>query len=448
MKPDTIELEKIAVIGGGITGIAAALELAASQRFRITLFEKEDRLGGLSSSYHWQDGECDRFYHVILPSDFRLIGFLKELGLESRVIWRQSKSGFYGAKGLTSFASASDFLRFPYLSLLQKIRLGLGILRTSRIKDLSDVDGLFVEEWLLKMFGAGIYGNFWESLLRSKLGAAKDRTSAALMAAIIQRLYAARSSADKQERMGHVHGGYKTVWEAARSRLTELGVTVCMLSPVLAAVPAGRGQGIDVSTPAGWAGRFDRMLFTIPCPEVVKTLADKTHPYWDKIGRVDYIGVVCVLLILRRSLSPYYVINLLDRDLPFTGIIESTNVIPPQELENKTIVYLPKYLAWDDPLLRSSDREIVHLFLNKLRVIFPGMKEEDILHTAVFREPYTQPVQEPHRLADPVDVCTPLPRIYLANTSMILNSTLNNDAAVSVARKAVEIILSAGGQNG
>ncbi|MCX6577063.1 MAG: FAD-dependent oxidoreductase, partial [Candidatus Aminicenantes bacterium] len=57
--------ESIAVVGGGIAGIAGALELAKSGTSRVTIFEKAGQLGGLNSPYRWQDLICDRFYHVL-----------------------------------------------------------------------------------------------------------------------------------------------------------------------------------------------------------------------------------------------------------------------------------------------------------------------------------------------------------------------------------------------
>jgi len=199
--------ETIAIVGGGMTGISAALELARSGRFDVTLFEKQDRLGGLSGYFEWEDVTWDRFYHVILSTDTVMLDFLKELGLESELFWQATKSGFYGDGRLVSMSSTLDFIRFPFMSLWQKFRLGLGILYSARIKDPAKLDRIYVREWLTRVFGRRVYENIWDPLLRSKLGDARERTSAAFIWATINRLYGARSSDNKQEKMGHVHGG-------------------------------------------------------------------------------------------------------------------------------------------------------------------------------------------------------------------------------------------------
>jgi protoporphyrinogen oxidase len=452
--------ENVAIIGGGISGISAAIELAKTGRFQVTLFEKERHLGGLSSSFEWQDMICDRFYHVILSADTNTLDFIKEIGLERELFWTRSQSGFYGKGKLVSLSSSLDYIRFPFLSLYQKFRLGLGILYSAKIKDPSKIDEVYAEQWLSKVFGRKVYKNIWEPLLRSKLGDAKDRTSAAFIWATISRMYGARSSGSMHEKMGHVHGNYNAVVEAARQRLSELGVKIMTSTPVLKIEPLEnsklretslnmdashqfqKGKKIRLITKSGHL-LLDRILFAIPCPEVIRILDQPNqHPYWQNLTDMDYLGVTCVLLILRQSLSPFYVINLLDKELPFTGIIESTNIIPPQEVGNRHLVYLPKYTPKDDPLNLLPDDQIIKTFLDKLKTVFPDFKNKDILHKSIFHEPDVQPIQELNFLKRIPSFRTPLANVYLSNASMICDSTLNNDAVINLAREAAKTIIS------
>ena len=213
----------VGVVGGGITGIAAALKLAKSGYFSVTVFEKEKQIGGLSSTYVWEDLICDRFYHVILPRDIHLLQFIEDLGLKSSLYWRNTKTGFYGQGRLVSFSTMGDFLRFPFLSIQDKLRLGLGILYASRIGRPEKLDAISASQWLIRIFGPRIYESIWEPLLRSKFGDARDKISASLIWATIKRLYGSRGKVDKQEKLGYVQGGYKVVLEAARRRIEELG---------------------------------------------------------------------------------------------------------------------------------------------------------------------------------------------------------------------------------
>lgn len=49
---------KVAVVGGGVTGLAAAHELARSGGARVTLYEKEDHLGGYARAVDVDDGRA------------------------------------------------------------------------------------------------------------------------------------------------------------------------------------------------------------------------------------------------------------------------------------------------------------------------------------------------------------------------------------------------------
>jgi protoporphyrinogen oxidase len=433
--------ESLAVIGGGITGIAAALELAKSGKYRVTLFEKENRLGGLNSPYEWQDVSCDRFYHIILPSDKKTIRFIKDLGLESQLVWKPSKSGFFGEGKLVPFSSARDYLRFPFLSLREKFRLGLGIIYCTRFKSHRKLDKLLAPHWLKRIFGQNVYTKIWDSLLRSKLGDAKDRTSASFIWATIKRLYGSGSLLRNRGKMGYVRGGYFVVLRAAQKRLLELGVKIMTDTAVIYLERKKNGkQKIVLRTPNG-EFEFARALLTIPCPEIVKVVQGQgRHPYWRPLRNIEYLGVTSVLMVLKRPLSPYYVINLLDQSLPFTGVIETTNVLSPDDFGGKRLVYLPKYLTQDDPFNKLSDDRIKESFILALKSIFPNFSQHDVLHQEVFRESYVQPLHGLNFPKHKIGFRTPLSGLYTANSSQNYKSPNNNHAEISLAREVVKVI--------
>jgi hypothetical protein len=59
-----------------------------------------------------------------------------------------------------------------------------------------------------------------------------------------------------------------------------------------------------------------------------------------------------------------------------------------------------------------------------------------ILHSKVFRAEHVQALQEINFLNRTNSIRTPIQGLYIVNTSMIYNSTLNNNAATKLARKA------------
>lgn len=438
----TNEPMRIAVVGGGMMGIVTAMELVERSQARVTIFEKDRRLGGLSSPYTWNGLTCDRFYHVVLSTDSLLLGFLRSIGLDGEVYWRESKSGFYDDGRLVSMSSLGDFIAFPFLTLWQKFRLGLGIVVSIRIRDMAKLDRTYVREWLTRLFGRRVYEKIWDPLLRSKLGASREKTSASFIWATINRLYGARQGNARVERMGHVRGGYARILERAGQRLQSAGVRLLVDQEVtrVEAVATGSGREISVRTRSR-DYRFDRVVLTIPAPEILRIAEHTDHAYWESLSKVSYLGVICVLLILERSLSPYYVTNLLDNSLPFTGIIEATNVVRVSGGEGCHLVYLPKYVTADDELWAAEDAHVLEAFLDGLKRVFPVLLDKDILHTAVFRERHVQPLQEVDFLNRSVGIQTPVEGLYVANTSMIYNSTLNNNAVVDLATSVAKELI-------
>jgi protoporphyrinogen oxidase len=267
------------------------------------------------------------------------------------------------------------------------------------------------------------------------------------MWATIRRLYGARGTGAKQEKMGYWRGGYHSLLDLAQQILVKRGVSVVTGDPVqkIEPEPGDGGSGnrraarISIETRRG-RRRFDRVLLTVPCPEALKLVKTDGDSYWSNLQAVEYLGVVSILLVLRRSLSPDYVINLLDRDLPFTGIVETTNIIPPQDLGGRHLVYLPKYLTAGDRLNGFSDAQIAPLFIDRLRGVFPDLRDDDILHLKVFREPYVQPIPALNFLSRPISPLTPLANVYLANTAMIPDSLHNNNANIKLAEDVAALI--------
>src|SRR6267143_166468 len=347
----------VGILGGGITGLTAAFYLLRAGH-RVTVLEGRAQVGGLATYFDFGPFHWDKFYHCILTSDLPLLQLIDDLGLTSEIRWTETKVGFYTGKGFHSMTTTMDFLRFPDLSLWEKFRLGLGVLRASRIKDGKKLEAIPIADWLIRIFGRGNYEKMWEPLLKCKLGSCREEASAAFIWATIFRLYSTREKgASQKERMG------------------------------------------------------------------------------------------CVVLILRRKLTPYYVTNLTDNDVPFTGVIEMTNLISKEETAGRHLVYLPKYTAPGDPLFETSDDDVWSLFQKAFKRMFPDLVEDEIERRFVFREKLVQPLPVLRYSERVPSMRTNIPGIFLANTTQIINSTLNNNEMVKIARRIVEMLLSESGPN-
>ena len=220
-----MDSEKWGIVGGGIMGMTLAHKLAKEGK-EVTLFEAAPELGGLASSWKLGEIEWDRFYHVILLSDFRTRNILKDIGLDEEINWVETKTGFYMNGQLHSMSDTIEFLKFPTLNLLDKFRLGLTIIVASRIKNWKRLENIPVTNWLERWSGKNTFNKIWLPLLRAKLGESYKKTSAVFIWATIQRLYGARRSGLKKEMFGYVSGGYKRIIAAFKETLLEEKVSI------------------------------------------------------------------------------------------------------------------------------------------------------------------------------------------------------------------------------
>ena len=110
--------------------MTAALRLAQNG-VRVSLFERSRELGGLAASVDFAGRPVDRFYHVILPDDDRVLGLAAELGLADEFRFRPTRVGCFGDGKLFSTTSPMEFLKFPLLPRTNVLRLGLRCAATS-----------------------------------------------------------------------------------------------------------------------------------------------------------------------------------------------------------------------------------------------------------------------------------------------------------------------------
>lgn len=430
---------EVGVIGGGMMGLATAIYVARGG-VRVTVLEQEKEIGGLSRSEEIMPGlRWDRFYHVILSSDDELLKFIDEIGLSLDVQFRETSTGFYTDGQLHSMSSSMEFLRFKPLSLWNKLRLGAGILYASKIDDWKRLEKMYAKTWLIRVFGRINYEKLWDPLLRSKLGTANAQASASFVWACIKRNYGTRHKSSKKELMACVRGGYHSILNRIQDKLLESGALVLLEHRVERLEPLASGR-IRIRCHGGKTIDFDRVVATVPNPKIIRLWPNMPSEFRLCLEKVHYLSLVCATLVLKKSLSPFYVTNLTDAGFPFTGLIEATNVIPREVLGTKALIYLPRYMAPNDPFFENSDEEVLSIFIEALRRIFPDFSDEDIIAALVHREYYVQPIQEVDYSKNIPSMKTPLENFYMVNTTMILNSTLNNNQVVPLARKMAGLL--------
>ena len=432
-------VRRYAVVGGGLLGMTLALRLR-QQGHAVSLYERSTKLGGLAGIWQLGDVVWDRHYHVILMSDGYLRSILRELDLDQHVRWVETKTGFYTDGKLYSMSSSLEFLRFPPLGLISKARLAWTIFYASRITNWRPLEHIPVADWLRRWSGTKTFEKIWLPLLRSKLGESYRKTSAAFIWATIQRMYAARRSGLKKEMFGYVPGGYGRILEAFKVHLEEAGVDL-ILGATVESVAARGGTEVSLRLDDGTETEFDRAVLTIPSATAVQICPDLTTHEKELLVGTEYQGIVCASLLLNRALGGYYITNITDPWVPYTAVIEMSAFVDSGEFGEKSLVYLPKYLASDDDSFGISDDEWKRRFLEALMRMYPFLEESDVLCFNLSRERfvYALPTLGYSNRLPPRK--TSIQGVWIINSSHIVNGTLNVNEAVKLAEASVGDLL-------
>ncbi|MEZ5422827.1 MAG: NAD(P)/FAD-dependent oxidoreductase [Pyrinomonadaceae bacterium] len=477
--------QNIAIVGSGFLGMTIALRLVGAGH-RVTIFEAAGEIGGLASAWKIGRFTWDRHYHVTLLSDEHTRGLINELGLEDQFRWVETKTGFFSDGELHSMSNSIEFLKFPLLGPISKLRLGYTIFKASRITDWRELEKITVEEWLTRLSGKKTFKKIWRPLLLAKLGESYKDTSAAFIWATIQRMYAARRSGLKKEMFGYVRGGYARVLDRFAEVLAEKGVEVRLNSPVQRVEKLGNGKFsirvIDarrkadlgakyvthrtkyaafnsaVAVASGFSGafltepeptprrrrsdklpipppeEFDRVILTCPSSKAAEMTAQLEGREHLDLANIRYQGIICASVLLRSSLSKFYVTNITDKS-PFTGVIEMSALVSKHEFGGNSLVYLPKYLDPDDKLFDASDETIRENFLAGLEKMYPRFKRRDVLEFKVSRVRRVFPLPVLNYSEDLPPMRTSVDGLYIVNSTHIVNGTLNVNETVALAKR-------------
>ncbi len=418
----------IAIVGAGFLGLTLALRFAKAGA-RVTVFESADEIGGLAGAWKIGDVVWDKHYHVTLLSDSHTRRIVEEIGLGDEFEWVETKTGFFTDGKLVSMSNTLEFLKFPPLGLIGKLRLGGTIFYASRVNDWRSLERVTVEDWLTKLSGRATFEKIWRPLLRAKLGEAYRETSAAFIWATIQRMYAARRSGLKKEMFGYVRGGYARVLGKFAEVLRDLGVDIRLGAQIgsIARSDGGRWR-IDGD------GDFDKVVLTCPANVASALVPQLSEEERSRLNGVRYQGIVCASMLSKRSLSPYYVTNIID-ETPFTGIIEMSALVGKSEIGGNALIYLPKYVAPDDALFGRSDDEIRENFLAALERMYPHFDRSDVVDFKVSRVRRVFPLPVVNYSESMPSIETSLEDLYVLNSAQITNGTLNVNETIQLAEK-------------
>ena len=426
----------ICIIGGGATGLTAGYELV-KKGHKVTIYDCDSGYGGLVGTLKIGDKHLERFYHHIFNSDTDLIDLIQELGLASKLMWKEPKNGIYLNERLYPFTSPMDLLLFKELSLMGRISMGLLVFKAKFLKDWKSLENMSSRDWIIKNAGKVVYEKVWGPLLYSKFDVDADKVSAVWIWNKFKLRGSTRGKNINKEQLGYMEDSFGIVYKTLIDRIMEKGSKVIYPAKVSSILPR-ENKTLDVVTENG-SENFDRVLVTA-APSMLKHLGlVLPNGYDEKLESIKYKSNICMLLELKQSLSPYYWITVAEKDAPFVLVIEHTRLIPNPSYKSH-VVYLSRYLDESNDLYSASSEQIEAVFLDYLKKLFSSFDKDQIKGIHISKARYAQPLVTQNYSSRIPDFKTPVENLYLASMAQIYPEDRGQSYAVRMGRKIAEVI--------
>jgi protoporphyrinogen oxidase len=430
----------IGVVGGGVLGATLALRLAEAGA-AVTLLERGPSIGGLAGTFDFGGDQVDRFYHVVTPADRRMIGMCEEHGIGDQVKFAKVGAGFYADGAMHDFNGVADLLRFSPLSPAARLRLGWFVAQCQFRGSPEKLDGVPLLDWLNRHCGKRAVERIWKPLLATRFDGDFGELPATYLWARTRRMSGAREKEGGGEAMGHIVGGHQRLLDAMSARMAELGVEQRTGAPVrgLATDAEGRVTGVELD---GETLDFDLTIPTLQPPALRFLLPDSMQgllaPYPER-----WLGCVCVIVKVPRSLLPYYAVNIVEKT-PLTSAIETTQVLGTEVAGGNHLVYMPKYCDPAAPEQSEDDESIYRRFTDYLAELSPGFSRDEVIDWTVQRAKLVEPVHAKAAPGEHLEMAPIWPGVEglaLASNAQIYPYLLNGDSVMGFAEGvAAEVV--------
>ena len=429
---------RIAVVGGGFSGMAAAEALLA-RGAQVHVFEKQSQLGGEVATREIGNTFVEYYYHHCFSSDHHLLASAERLGVTDKLTWVDSTMGFYWEGQLLPFNGPVDVLRFKPLNPLQRFRLGLSVLYLQKRKRWQPFQDISAADWMRRFCGDRVFDTIWGGLLKAKFGEDWHRVSMAWLWARIHVRASSRSKGMAKEQLGYFDNSFRTLVDAFGRRIEELGGHIHLEAPAeRIIVENGRARGIVVG---GERRDFDLVLAAVHTPIFLHLTPDLPDEYRERLGSIEYKGASCLLLELDRRMSPYYWLNISAEELPFTALVEQTNLLPPEAYGGSHLLYVARYMSPKDPLMRMETAALFEHYLPFLQQVYPEFSRDMVKNMWSGGDPFAQPLIEVGYQRKKPELRTPISHLYLANTTLIYPEDRGINYSIRLGQEVAEHIL-------
>lgn len=411
---------RIAIIGTGFTGLTAAYRLCQKGN-KVTLLEKESQAGGLAGGFKekgW-DWHLENFFHHLFASDQAAKNLIRELGLFDKLFYVRAKTSILKGQRVFQFDSPLTLLTFPYLSFLEKARVGAIIAYLKTTSHWRPLEKTIASSWLNKTMGGNAYRLLWQPLLQGKFAKFANQIPMSWFWARIKK---------RSPRLGYLKGGFQILIDRLVKRIKENGGEILLDHEI---------KNLDELK------SFDRIIVTAPTEIFLTLVPGLPKDYKSRLEKLKMLGALNLILVLKEKFltEGTYWLNINESGFPFVAVVEHTNFVEPKYYGGKHLVYVGGYYPQNHRYFKMNKKQIFKEFLPYLQKINPKFNQLSVVGSQLSANLFAQPIIITNYSKMIPEMKTPIPNLFLANMQMVYPWDRGVNYAIELGERAVNEVL-------
>jgi protoporphyrinogen oxidase len=397
---------------------------------RVDIYERDDRIGGMSADFDFGGARIERYYHFICKTDLPLFELLERYGISDKLRWVDTHMGYYYNGKLYPWGTPTALLRFPALGPISKIRYALHVMYTKGINDWSALDKANATQWIRRWIGEKAYDVLWKNAFHLKFFGYADNLSASWIGTRIKRIALSRRSLT-QESLGYLQGGSGVLLEQMAQDICRRGGRI-LLNQGIDEVITQEGCVTGVSAGDRFEA-YDGVVSTVPMQYIPRMVPTMPKDFIQQIAHIENIPVACVILKLKHPISVNFWMNISDESIEIPGVIEYSNLNPGDD-PTQTILYAPFYMPKTHPKWQLSNDALIEEVLGYLPRLNPSFSRDWLLASHCHRYEFAQTICPPGFQDTLPPMRTPVEGFFMADTAYYYPEDRSISESVAVGR--------------
>ncbi len=424
---------KVAIIGAGFSGLAAAWDLVRAG-YEVEIYEAKSKAGGLAGGFRPDDWawSLEYHYHHIFFTDQAFKQLLKEMGLRHLLFYKDVFTGSYYQDKIEQLDSPLALIKYPFLSWPAKIRTAATLAFLKLLPWGKKLEKWTAEDFLKFTMGQEAWDVLWRPLFENKFGAFADEINAAWFWARIH----ARS-----KKLGYFKGGFQNLANEMVEIFKSKGVKFHFETKAAKIKQVQSDQKLEIVTNAGVHQQYDHVVFT-GTGQILKKLVDLPQTDQDSLENLDSLAAMTLVLELDKPFfeDQVYWLNINELDWPFLAVVEQTNLVSTDKYNQAHLVYVGNYLDKSRSEFKLSQEQLLEKYKPYLNQLSPNFTD-NLKRIFLFKSEFAQPVVKRNHSQILPQIETPITGLYWAGMQQIYPFDRGTNYAVEIGRKAADKII-------